>query len=796
MNNIKLAFRNMKKNGSYTWINVLGLTLAFTLCLFIFSVVIEENSYDKSWSKYDRIYRIVTADSTAGIEDIIPQAYANLGTEWKKNFPEIQAESSFRTGKVYLNSFGAQNEAIETSSITADEDVFDVLDIHLLQGNPFPLIKGKKNLIITRDFKDQHFKDQDVIGKSILSASPFSSKKEEFIITAVIDNLPYNSVFRTSVIQINPKSTTALNQEGWGYYQEQYLVMKAGTDINSFTKKANDWYRNFLNDGIDPKFSFHLQPLSNIYMEPLGISEISGNKKASLIFQGIAVLVLIISCINYINLYAVRTIKKVKSINLFKVLGASRSSLIRTLLIETGIIFITSLIISLLCYFILLNPLESFLGYELVFARDLFGIISFTALGLAILLAFLIGIYPAWIVSNVKSSEALKNKLSKSSKTEIWTKRSLIITQFCISLVVIVGLITIKSQVSFMQSTPLGLNVENLLSIKTFTSANGPSFIKNEISKISGVENVSVSGWTPGIGSGYLAKNIEDKQNPDQQIQVSFIGGDTDLVSTLGISLLKGRNLTETDYNGYPKEDAEQEVVLNALVTESTAKRLGITELGRLYKGLDIIPVGIIEDFHSESFHKKMVPTVITPIKFESYGNILVKIKPGQEKQVAVSVNNVMKQHAPEKYLNYDWIDEVYSKSYQKETKQAQLFTFFSVLALFISALGVTGLILQSVEQRIKEIGIRKVLGATISNISNLFAKEYVLMIIVSIVIACPIAWYLANKWLEDFAYKIEVQWWFFGLSGLIIFVITLITVNIQTIRAAMINPVERLKEE
>ena len=797
MNTLKIAVRNIQKNGTYSWINIIGLTLAFTLCLLVFSVVIEENSFDKSWKNSSQIYRITTLDSTEGLESRIPSAYANLASEWKKNFPEVESESAIISGKVYLNTEGSNSEPFEAPALRADANIFDLLDLKVLEGKPVPIIEGKKNLVISKSFKEQYFKDQEVIGKVVFNANPFSSKKEEFVITTVIDDLPSNSIFRTSAIELGPKNPMELSKDGYGFYMEQYILLKKGTDVSQFSIKANQWYTNFLNDSKKNKLSYQLQPLQEIYMEPLGMTEISGNKKNSLIFQGIAILVLVISCINFINLYAIRTIRKVKAINLFKIMGASKSQLIKGLLTETSILFMISFVLSSILYLLGLSPLEKFLNTDLSYIKSLTPIILALSFAGCLVLSLVIGLYPAWIVSNVKSADALKNKISKSSFSEVFTKRSLIVLQFCISLIVIIGLITIKSQLNLIQSTPRGLNTENILSIKTFRFGAGPEVIKNELSRIPGVEKTSITSWTPNIGSGYMARSIKDIHNPGKEIQVSFITGDTDLISLLDIRLTKGRYLRPSDYEGYSDLAKEgQDPIRNALITESTANRLGITELGKLNEDLGIIPVGIIADFHSESFHKKQVPTVITAIQLNSWGNVLIKIKEGQEKASLTAIDNVLKSHFPDRLINYEWVDEVVAKSYAKETQQAQLFTFFSFLALFISALGVTGLIYQSVEQRNKEIGIRKVLGATIYRISSLFSKEYVLMSILAIMISGPIAWYLCNLWLEDFAYKIDVQWWFFILAGLIVLVVTLITVNIQTIRAALTNPVDSLRDE
>jgi putative ABC transport system permease protein len=798
MNSVKLAFRNIQKNKSYSLINILGLTLAFTLCLLVFSVVIEENSYDKSWSKADRIYRINTIENTKGIEGEIPQAFANLGLELKRQFPEVEASSAIFPRNIFLKL--DNDETVQINSLFLHKEAFDILDFEILEGKPLETVAGKRNIMIDQEFKEKYFKNENVIGKIIKTSDPLLDKDEmiDFIITGVFKKLPYNSTLRSSVITFSSVMKRELSKNGDGYYQDQYISLKPNTDINEFTKKVNSWYKDFLNDSAVTNYTFRFQPLQEVYMNPLAQSSISGNKRSSNIIQGIAILVLIISSINFINMYAVRTIKKIKSFNLHKIMGANRFFLIKILLIETQIIFLISAFLSIIIYLLAISPLESFLNFKLVYIHEIFPTFLFSFLIAVILLGGIIGLYPALIISNIKPAQALKNKFSKVSNSEVWTKRTLIIVQFCISLIVIIGLITMKSQMNLIQNSPKGLNTDNLLNIKFLYLSENSNSIKNELLKNPAIENVSIAAWRPNIGAGFFSRNVVNKDNPDQKIMVNFIGGDKDLVPMLDIKLIEGRPLRESDYYGYPKPNPQYEgdEVNNALITRSTAKTLGIKTLGIPYKSLDIIPVGIVEDFHSESFHESIKPTVILAQSNQEYGNILIKIKEGQEKSANHGIGVVMKKFFPDRYINYEWVDELEAKNYQKETKQAQLFTFFSFVALFISALGVTGLILQSVEQRTKEVGIRKVLGASVVSISNLFAKEYLYLIIIAVILSSPIAWYLANKWLEDFAYKTEIQWWFFGVSGLIVLLTTLITVNIQTIKAALANPVDSLREE
>lgn len=796
MNSFKLTFRSLISNRQYTWINILGLSIGFSLCLLVFALVIEENSYDKSWRNADHLFRIVTIDSTAGLERQMSRTFVNLSTELKQVFPEIQNEARIESRKYYLKPHASSAQPIGIQVLESEINILDMLSIKVLEGNPKQLVQGKTNLLIGKEFKEKYFKNENVIGKVIQSADPYTDQPSDYIITGVMDNLPYNSTLRASAIALVPKISMELSKDGSGYYTEQFVQLKSGTPRIDIEQKLNRWYKGYLSPNTKQVTSFRLQPIQDIYMEPLGSADISGNQKTTNIFVGVAVLVFIISCINFINIYAVRTVKKLRALHIHKVLGASRAQMIRRMLLETILLFFISALCSLVLFRLELSQLEHFIGYDLAYIKSIQLPLLLAFMTTAIALGVLIGFYPAWLISGIKSSDALKNKLSKIPNAEVFIKKMLITTQFSIAIIVIIGLITIKSQLSYMQAAPLGMEVKNVLNIDYFNKDTQNTNIKDRIGQLTGVESVSVAAWTPTIGSGYLAKTIVDKDDPGKNIQVSFIGGDVDLSKTLGIQLIKGRLLTPEDYTHVEMDMGEDEGINNALVTESTAKKLGIDKLGILYKDLQIIPVGIIKDFHSESFRSKIVPTVILAKDFNGSGNILIKVGKGQEQQTFRSVSQIIQNTYPDKHVSFHWIDDLIAKQYEKESKQVQLFTLFSALTLLISALGITGLIMQNLEQRTKEIGIRKVLGATVLDISRLFSKDYLVLSTLAIFIASPIAGYFSKKWLEDYAYNVGVQWWFFILAALAIFLISIITVNFQTIRAALNNPVDSLRNE
>lgn len=809
-NYLKTAWRSMSKNRTYTAINVFGLTIGLCACMLVGTVVLDDLSYDTFWSHKDNLYRIITTDTTAGLEGKIPSAYANLGNELKANFPEVEAAAAIYPIAHWMRKGKVDENTIQMDAIYADTNVWALLDIHVVAGNPKRFTAGQNNLVISESFGKKHFENEDPVGKTLYGVSAYSEEATPYLITGVMADLPQNTYLRADAIQVAAPSSYELSREGWGYYDEQLLHMKSNTDMVAFAEKANRWYREFITDAsTDTKNRlpvYEFQPIEEIYLNPhSSYQRVSGSLSNIYIFSVVSALLLLIACFNFVNLSTAGAVRRLKETGVRKVVGAGRGQLLAQYLTESLLFFALSALLASGLYSLSIGPLERFLGHAL--SIKLLGNLDLFLLLVAaiLLLSVATGGYPAWVLSGFNTTNALKNRIGNTaSSTGTWVRHALVTLQFGIALLVLIGMIIVWQQVQYMEKKDVGFNADHVLNIPQFAFGNNRNALKNELEQLTGVQQVSVAAWAPTRGTGHMGKTVQHPDKPDEQVMVSFIVSDTDLPDLLDFRLREGRLFAAHDIDAVPNQDGasamddDDNVLHKALLTTSTAALFGVTELelGHPIKELGVIPVGIIDDFHSVSLRNPIVPTVIMAGDILRYANILIKVQAGYESQVMESISSLWQQFHPGKPLNMEWVDDLVKKQYEKEAKQGQLFSLFGVLTLFLAALGVLGLIVHATAHRIKEIGIRKVLGASVGSIVRLFSMGYVKLIGIALLIASPIAWWAMDKWLADFAYRIDMEWWMFGLAGLATVAIALLTVSLQVIKAAVANPVESLRDE
>lgn len=810
-NYFKTAWRNLVKNKTYATINILGLTIGLCACMLMATVVLDDLSYDQQWSRKNDLFRIVTADTARGLEERNASALANLGTELKNNFPEVEAAASVRTWEHLFRLEKDDEQTLEIAVIQADTNVWNMLDIQVMEGNPQQYVAGQGNLVISESFRKKYFPNENPVGKRIYNVSAFQDEATPFLVTGVMADLPGNTYLRAEALQVIRPKTMELNRQGWGFFDEQLILMKPGTDMVAFAEKANRWYRGFLTEASDAQRArlpvYEFQPITDIYLHSdFAFQRVKGNLNNIYIFSGISLLLLTIAGINFVNLSTANAIRRLRETGVRKVLGAARKQLIGQFLTESLLFFALSGLLAAILYVLALGPLEYFVGHAFTFSLLGNGSVILVLLCAIGSLSLLTGLYPAWVLSGSRTVFALKNQLGTKVFQGTWVRKALVVSQFSIAMLVLIGLITVWRQVQYMAGKDLGYEVSSVLSIPQFATGTNSTALKQEIAQIPGVQQVSLAGWTPTVGKGSMATQVTNPQNPAEKIHVNFMTGDTDFTSVLGFKLLEGRFFDERERNSgfkldklfYGEEEERQQhrQHASAILTKSTAALFDVTELGHPVSELSVIPVGIIDDFHSMSLHDPIVPTVIMVEETPTYANILLTVQKGHESQVMNAINKLWKQFHPGKPLEIKRVEEMVLAQYEKESKQQQLFLIFSIMILFLSALGVFGLIVQATNQRIKEIGVRKVLGASVSSIVGLFSTDYIKIVLISALIASPIAWWLINQWLEDFSYRTEIQGWMFVLAWLIALAVALLTVSGQAIKAAVSNPVNSLRNE
>ncbi|EAZ82814.1 ABC transporter [Algoriphagus machipongonensis] len=803
-NNIKIAWRTLMKDRTYSIINIFGLTIGLASCMLVGTVVLDEVSYDKFWKNKNQLFRILTVETSAGMEGKTESAYMNLGAGLKENFPEVEAAGKITKATYNFRLDERSSDAIQMNLIQADTNVWDMLDFPILEGKPETYVAGVGNLVISQGFSKANFPNESPIGKVIHLVSPYLSESRPFLITGVIEDIPSNTYLRADGIQISAPSTTELNSEGWGYYEEQMILLKAQTDLPAFKEKVNTWYSNYTTDASEeakkrlPTFDF--QPIEDIYLKSEFASQaVKGSQSNVYLFSGIAFLLLLIACINFINLSAARSINRIREVGVRKVLGAGKKQLISQFLNESLLFFLIAGLLASSVYALSLVHLERFLGHDLEVNLFENGRLLIIFVAIVISLSVLAGLYPAWMVSGFAVSNSLKNRIGIGMNTSVPViRKGLVAIQFVFAILVLIGTVTVWTQMNYMEKKDLGFDASHVLSLPSFATDGKADALKQKIAQISGVEHVSLSRWVPTKGAASMTKQIIAPDDPDQSIQVNYIIGDLDLPKVLGFNLIEGRSFGEQELNfsDSQAEETAEKVPSNVLMTASTADLLNVKELGALESNLEAIPIGIIEDFHSISLREPIKPTLIMTGNEFNYASVLIKLQEGKEGQVLSGINTIWSEIYSEKPLKFEWVDELVNKQYEKEQTQAQLFTFFSVLMLILAALGVFGLVVHATEQRVKEIGVRKVLGASAGNIVQLFSMDYMKLVGIALIIASPIAWQGMNTWLDGFAYKISLQWWMFAGAGMVAAVLALITVIVRVLWTTRINPVNSLRSE
>ncbi|SEL53217.1 FtsX-like permease family protein [Parapedobacter koreensis] len=810
-NHLKTAWRTMVKDRTYATINILGLTIGLAACMLVFTMVIDELSYDKFWSRADDLYTVYE-DRKMGDNIYLkhPNTTARLGKALKDNFPEVEQFSEISAREQRFRIGPENPDGIAARVLEADTNALAMFDFEPVGGRLPTFVSGQKNLLITESFRDRHFNGQDPTGQIIEDVPTWSEEKQPFLITGVIKDIPQNTHLRADAIALTKPANAQLSKDGlWGggkvYYQ-----LKPGTDAQAFTKKMNAWVQQYIENPKQKQKAFGLQPLTEIYLDSDHDSNVTvkGNRNTIYILTGVGALLLLIACINFVNLSTARAMKRLKETGVRKILGAQRSQLVGQFLTESLLFFLVGTLLAVGLYALGLPVIESFIGHQLVHSLlaspDIFGI----TLLLIFFISIITGAYPAWLLSGFNPSNALRGKLFRGSMVSAGgMRKALVVVQFAIAVMVLIALLVVTNQVNYLASKPIGYDKENLLHIGRRTWEGKGETFKNELKKLPGIKAASIASWSPVNGDGSFYLNAFDhplKEN--EKLEVHFIVADFDFAQTLGFRLQQGRYLDAAhgtdafDLDAVLQMDSlEESQYVNsrsALITASTAKMLGIREMGVPVPKLGHPPVGILQDFHRESLRHALGPVFILGNPNPDYAMMFIRTVPGMEQQAQESLVKLWREIYPNRLLDAQWVTDILDKQYEAEQKQQILFSFFSGLMLFLSAMGVFGLIVHAAQQRVKEIGIRKVLGASVAGIVRLLSTDFVKLVLVAVVVASPVAWWIMNKWLEDFAYRITIQWWMFAAAGAVAVVIALATVSWQAVRAAVANPVESLRDE
>ena len=801
-NYFKIALRNLVKNKVFSFINIFGLAVGLATCLLIMLYVFDELSYDKHHKNKEQLYRVATesnGDKWAG-------SPAPFAQGLKKDFAEIEQVARFikfpNIDKMLLKNAKNNSQFYETNGYYIDADFFRIFTYDFKYGNQDAL-NQPNTLVISEAIAKKLFGNDNPIDKVINVEIPYG--KLDYTVKGVFKNTQHKS-------HINAHFFLSMENGDIGQWVKQqtnwnnnsifhtYLKLKAGTNVAAFEAKLTPFLQR--NGGADLKAagvskSLFLQPVQDIYLKSAIGYEISANGSMTYlyIFGAIAAFVLLIACINFMNLSTARSEKRAKEVGVRKAMGAKKAALIWQFLGESLIMSLFALFVSIVLLVSALPVFNAFIQKNI----DLFqnpALVLWIA-GITIFTGLLSGLYPAVYLSSFKPISVLKGKMA-TGMSALFIRKGLVVFQFAVSISLIIVAVVIWQQLNLIRNTDLGFNKSQqlILPFQSRTSANNYTALKNEILAQSNVLSATSGSSYPGIGllEDFLlyaeGKTLNDK------VDVGFVRANDDYIETLGYKILYGRGFSKnmaTDSNT---------IILN----EAAIKQLGYdpeTAVGRkVYYEADNKQfskeiVGIMKDFNYQSLHNAIAPYGVIRLSSDQQPSYFITtIREGNAQNTIAAIEKIWKKINPETPFEFTFLDREFQKSYEKEERTAGIIIYFTIIAIFIACLGLFGLATFTAEQRTKEIGIRKVLGASVVSIITLLSKDFLTLVLISCLAAFPLGYWAMSKWLQDFAYRVDITWTIFALSGFTTTLIALLTVGYQAIKAALMNPVKSLKAD
>ena len=779
-NYFKITIRNFWRYKFYTSVNVLGLTIGLTTVFLIGLFVNDELTFDQFHENKNELYRVVENQYYAG-QPVFPVAVTPrpLGPSLLEEYPEIVSFTRAITAEYQFEY--KERRLMEDEGYLVDEGFFDMFSFKVVKGSTVGFGERLNALVLCEDMAQKYFPDVDPIGKSI------KLNGKEFVVDAVMENVPRNShlYFNYLVNYKNYEIQFPNRSANWGNNSlYTYVQLNEGASLEAVNEKIKGQIKKNNESSV---IDIYLQPITDIYLGEVDfVVEVS--RKGELIyvqiFSIVAVFILLISCINFMNLSTARASKRAKEVGLRKTIGAQRIQLIFQFLSESVLLSFVAVLLSVLLVSLVMPAFNQLTHKEFVFA-ELFLTDKALYLGIGILLAALVtgllaGSYPAVYLSATNPISTLKAQ-SFSLKRGAGLRKVLVVIQFMISIVLIIGTLVIYNQVHYIQNIDLGYENDNVI----YTSApeTQTHLLATALLNEPGVVDVGMTNRHPGYimtsSSGFSWPN----QNPDETMLIHYMAVDDRYMGAMKMNILEGRGFLPSDsavmiVNEKALEVMEMEDPLGQIVTAFGERRI----------------IGVVQDFNFRSIHTPIEPMFV--ILTDELDGVYVKYEEDYEDQIAATLENTWQEVFPDLDLSYYFLEQDFEQMYEAEQRTSLLSTCFAILAIIISCLGLFGLVSYAVEQRQKEIGIRKALGAPVSHLFILLTKDFTRLVVISLIISVPISWFIINGWLENFAYHISLSWWVYVVSALAAMGITLLTVSYQSIRASRANPVWALRNE
>ena len=794
-NYFKTAIRSLRRNRTYSIINIAGLAAGIAVFLLIFVIIRYESSFDDFHSDKDRIYRVLTEYHHPGSGVFCGQAVPTpLPTAIRHDFPDL-----VQTTGIYGSPFDqvlipgkdgqVQEKFKEASGVFAVEPgFFRIFDFPWLAGNPSSLA-DTKSVALTRETAERYFGDwRKAMGRTIILQGRYS-----YIVSGVINTIPSNTDFQLRVV-VPYASLNFSRSTDWVSTDEDhacYILLPRGMSTAMLDARLRAFSRKYR--PADDKDELTLQSLSLIHNYDQHVGNFSGKTvrpEAVRALWLIASFILLIACMNFINLSTAQAVNRAKEVGVRKVLGSGRADLKLQFLMETFLIVFCSLLLAVLVTELMLGPLGAVLGLALSKSLLFQPVILYLLLVLAFVVTLLAGFYPALVLARFNPVTALKSKVAAKG---IMLRRALVVLQFVIAQGLIIATVIMLRQMNYFEHGSMGFDKEAIVDVSFPTDSSGISkidYLRNELLAMKGVKNVSFSSKPPATPDNSWTPIVFDHAAKQTDWYVINKWADSNYLKTYDLPLVAGRNFHASDS------------IVEFLITEQVVRQLGLHRpedaLNReiaLFDRLKGPVVGVLKDFHSTGFKDGLSPVIITKFK-RAYSFAGIKLYPNDVPGTLAAVEKLWNKTFPEYVFEYQFLDEKVGEFYKQERQMAHLYQLFAVIAILLSCLGLYGLASFMAVQRIREIGIRKVLGASVQHIVGLFSREFVLLIGLAFLIAAPIAWYFMHQWLADYVYRVDIGWWIFVASGATAVFIAVLSVSFQAVRAALSNPVKTLKME
>ena len=788
-----IAFRNLAKHKAFTYINIAGLTLGITCALFIFLIVKFELSFDTYHTKGDRIYRVITGSRPDDPESYHAGTPHGLAPVLKEEFPEVEKVAVIKRINSQKRQFKIDNDIVKLSnSYFVSPEFFEVFDYEWINGNPEKSLSEQGQMVITESIAKTYF-DGDALGKRVRMNNEY-----DLVVSGVIKDLPKNTdnPFEVAISHATYAASDDYDKEyspshSSGYHT--YVLLKENTDYKTLDAKFPAMIEKYAGKEVAEKFLAHvLQPMSDVHFNEIWSNGNFKNqitsKKSIWTIALIGIFILLIACINFINLTTAQAGKRAKEVGVRKVMGSSRKQLVFQFMGESFTLTLVATILSVVLTSILLPYLKTLLEInldeQLLFSNDVI-------LGLVIqcvVVSLLAGFYPAMVLSGYNPVFIFKSNQSSNNFGALWLRKGLVVFQFTITQILIIATIVVVSQQSYFRNASLGYDKQAVVIVDLPEYEEGKTeAIKNKLAQYPSIKGISFSLNAPSATSNKWFNLFWHESDPDKGKGVEMKPVDVNYTDVYDIPLLAGTPLRNGDSS--------------ILVNEAFIKEIGFTNpqdaVGEMIKcgGENIFIKGVVQDFHSLSLHEKIYPVMLVDLK-SHFRMASFKIDLSKVTEAIDLIEDQWQESFPGYYVNYRFLDDDLESWYDKERRTSRLLSLFAGIAIFIGCLGLYGLISFITNQRAKEVGIRKVLGASAQHIIYLFSKEFALLISLAFILAAPIAYYLMHEWLNTFTYRIEIGWWIFAIAAVSGMLITGFTIGFKSIKTSLANPIDSLRNE